>query len=72
MARKEQVYTVSAAMIGKGNYSHFMEKEIHDQPEAIAHTLHAVIDPATGGMTLPAPLFRQIAQFPKRAYPRCS
>lgn len=54
--RREQVSTVSAAMIGKGNYRHFMEKEIHDQPEAIAHTLHAVIDPGTGVATLPPPL----------------
>ncbi|MDF1793519.1 MAG: glutamine--fructose-6-phosphate transaminase (isomerizing) [Thalassobaculaceae bacterium] len=54
--RREQVSTVSAAMIGKGNYRHFMEKEIHDQPEAIAHTLHAVIDPGTGSATLPPPL----------------
>ncbi len=54
--RDEQISTVSAAMIGKGNYRHFMEKEIHDQPEAIAHTLHAVIDPGTGVATLPPPL----------------
>ena len=54
--RKEQVSTVSAAMIGKGNFRHFMEKEIYDQPEAIAHTLHAVIDPGTGTATLPHPL----------------
>ncbi|WPZ33947.1 glutamine--fructose-6-phosphate transaminase (isomerizing) [Thalassobaculum sp. OXR-137] len=54
--RTEQVSTVSAAMVGKGNFRHFMEKEIHDQPEAIAHTLHAVIDPGTGEATLPGPL----------------
>ena len=54
--RQEQISTVSAAMIGKGNYRHFMEKEIHDQPEAVAHTLHAVIDPGTGVATLPPPL----------------
>ncbi|MFX4221753.1 MAG: glutamine--fructose-6-phosphate transaminase (isomerizing) [Thalassobaculum sp.] len=56
VTRREQVSTVSAAMIGKGNYRHFMEKEIHDQPEAIAHTLHAVIDPGTGVASLPPPL----------------
>lgn len=54
--RPERVSSVSAALIGKGNYRHFMEKEIHDQPEAIAHTLHAVIDPGTGVATLPSPL----------------
>src|SRR3546814_4732422 len=33
-----------------------MEKEIHEQPEAIAHTLHAVLDPGTGTARIPAPL----------------
>ncbi|NQW12371.1 MAG: glutamine--fructose-6-phosphate transaminase (isomerizing) [Alphaproteobacteria bacterium] len=54
--RPERVSSISGALIGKGNYRHFMEKEIHDQPEAIAHTLHAVIDPGTGTSTLPSPL----------------
>lgn len=54
--RPVQISTVSAAMVGKGNYRHYMEKEIHDQPEAIAHTLHAVLDPGTGAATLPPPL----------------
>jgi len=54
--RREQISTVSAAMAGKGNYRHFMEKEIHEQPEAIAHTLHAVLDSGTGAATIPAPL----------------
>jgi glutamine---fructose-6-phosphate transaminase (isomerizing) len=54
--RPISISTVSGAVIGKGNYRHFMEKEIFDQPEAIAHTLHAVIDPGTGASTLPAPM----------------
>ena len=54
--RPVSISTVSGAVIGKGNYRHFMEKEIFDQPEAIAHTLHAVIDPGTGASTLPAPM----------------
>ena len=51
--RPVTISTVSGAMIGKGNFRHFMEKEIHDQPESIAHTLHAVIDPGTGEANLP-------------------
>jgi len=54
--RPVQISTVSAAIVGKGNYRHFMEKEIHEQPEAIAHTLHAVLDPGTGTATIPPPL----------------
>ena len=54
--RPISISTVSGAVIGKGNYRHFMEKEIFDQPDAIAHTLHAVIDPGTGAWTLPPPM----------------
>jgi glucosamine--fructose-6-phosphate aminotransferase (isomerizing) len=37
----------SAAMVEKGNYRHFMEKEIHDQPEACQRTIAAYADPTT-------------------------
>ena len=30
---------VSGALIGKGKYRHFMDKEIHEQPEVIGYTL---------------------------------
>jgi glucosamine--fructose-6-phosphate aminotransferase (isomerizing) len=44
---KRPARTVSAAsaLVQKGNYRHFMEKEIHDQPDACQHTLSAYIDP---------------------------
>ncbi|MBP5857630.1 glutamine--fructose-6-phosphate transaminase (isomerizing) [Marivibrio halodurans] len=44
---------VSGAMIGKGNYRHFMEKEIHEQPAVIGDTLHSYLNPAEGTLTLP-------------------
>jgi glucosamine--fructose-6-phosphate aminotransferase (isomerizing) len=37
----------SAAMVEKGNFRHFMEKEIHDQPEACQHTIAAYCDPVS-------------------------
>ena len=36
--------SLSGAAIGKGNYRHFMAKEIHEQPEAVGQTLHAYYD----------------------------
>jgi glucosamine--fructose-6-phosphate aminotransferase (isomerizing) len=38
---QREVVTVAASsgLISKEGYSHFMEKEIHEQPDAIAHTL---------------------------------
>ncbi|HEY1796509.1 MAG TPA: glutamine--fructose-6-phosphate transaminase (isomerizing) [Stellaceae bacterium] len=44
---------VSGAMIGKGNFAHFMQKEIFEQPAVIGDTLHALIHPTTGTVHLP-------------------
>ena len=43
--RPVTVIPASAAMVEKGNFRHFMEKEIHDQPEACQHTIAAYCDP---------------------------
>jgi glutamine---fructose-6-phosphate transaminase (isomerizing) len=43
----------SGAPIGKGNYRHFMQKEIFEQPAVIGDTLHALINPATRTVHLP-------------------
>ena len=52
------IHTVaaSAALMEKGNYKHFMEKEIHDQPDAAQHTLGAYLDPVARRATPPAGL----------------
>src|SRR5690606_78825 len=44
---------ISGAMIGKGNYRHFMLKEIYEQPTVIGETLRALFNPATRRMQLP-------------------
>ena len=44
------VSSASPIMVDKGGYRHFMEKEIHEQPDAIANTLSAMID-GTGRLT---------------------
>ena len=46
--RRFQTVAASAAVVEKGNYRHFMEKEIHDQPDACQHTLASYIDPIAG------------------------
>lgn len=45
--------TLSGALIGKGNYRHFMQKEIHEQPTVVGDTLRAFSDPATHRIVLP-------------------
>jgi glucosamine--fructose-6-phosphate aminotransferase (isomerizing) len=43
----------SGAAIGKGNYRHFMEKELHEHPAVIGDTLHRMVNPATRAVALP-------------------
>jgi glucosamine--fructose-6-phosphate aminotransferase (isomerizing) len=43
----------SGALIGKGNYRHFMLKEIFEQPAVIGDTLNALVNPATRTVYLP-------------------
>ena len=43
----------SGAMIGKGNFPHFMLKEIYEQPAVIGDTLHSVLNPWDGVISLP-------------------
>ena len=45
-ARQQSVGT--SFLVDKGNHRHFMEKEIHEQPEVISHTLAHYIDFAGG------------------------
>jgi len=45
VTRPVRVVSASAALVEKGNYRHFMEKEIHDQPDSCQHTLSAYVDP---------------------------
>ena len=43
----------SGALIGKGNYRHFMLKEIFEQPAVIGDTINALVNPATRTVHLP-------------------
>ena len=42
----------SGAMIGKGNFPHFMLKEIYEQPTVIGDTLHTLLNPWNKAVTL--------------------
>ena len=54
-AVERQVETVdaAAAMVDKGNYRHFMMKEIHEQPEVLSRTFGQYINPEARGVLLP-------------------
>ena len=55
--------SASAFLVDKGNYRHFMAKEIHEQPEVVGHTLAHYLDMAAECVLLPTKLpfdFREL------------
>jgi len=48
--------SASAFLVDKGNYRHFMAKEIHEQPEVVGHTLAHYIDMTAERVRLPVEL----------------
>jgi glucosamine--fructose-6-phosphate aminotransferase (isomerizing) len=45
---------MTGASIGKGNFRHFMEKELHEHPAVIGDTLHQMVSPGSRAVALPA------------------
>ncbi|WBV44438.1 glutamine--fructose-6-phosphate transaminase (isomerizing) [Pseudoroseomonas cervicalis] len=52
--RPIKLTALSGAAVGKGNYRHFMEKELHEHPVVLGDTLRQYIDPASRAVALPA------------------
>ena len=46
VTREVKLTALSGASVGKGNYRHFMEKEMHEHPAVIGDTLRQMINPA--------------------------
>ena len=53
VVREVKQTAASGAMIGKGNFPHFMLKEIYEQPAVIGDTLHTLLNPWNKVVTLP-------------------
>ena len=51
--REIKLTRLTGSAIGKGNFRHFMEKELHEHPVVIGDTLRRMIDPATRSVMLP-------------------
>jgi glucosamine--fructose-6-phosphate aminotransferase (isomerizing) len=54
VSRKVVETAASGALIGKGEFRHFMLKEIYEQPAVIGDTLSSYLNPATLAINLPA------------------
>ncbi|MER9327421.1 glutamine--fructose-6-phosphate transaminase (isomerizing) [Mesorhizobium sp. M0488] len=68
--RKRQQSLSTSFMVDKGNRRHFMEKEIHEQPEVISHTLAYYVD-FVGGVSKPLDLPFDFAEINRLAISAC-
>ncbi|RVA42942.1 glutamine--fructose-6-phosphate transaminase (isomerizing), partial [Mesorhizobium sp. M7A.F.Ca.CA.004.11.1.1] len=68
--RKRQQSLSTSFMVDKGNRRHFMEKEIHEQPEVISHTLANYLD-FVGGVSKPLDLPFNFAEINRLAISAC-
>jgi glucosamine--fructose-6-phosphate aminotransferase (isomerizing) len=69
--REIKLTRMTGAAIGKGNYRHFMEKELHEHPAVIGDTLHRMVNPATRAVMLPDDLGIDFATVPRITMSAC-
>jgi glucosamine--fructose-6-phosphate aminotransferase (isomerizing) len=70
VTRAVQLTRLTGAAIGKGNFRHFMEKELHEHPAVIGDTLHRMVNPSTRAVALP-PLPFDFATVPRITISAC-
>jgi len=68
--RPIRITAQSGAVMGKGEYPHFMLKEIYEQPAVIGDTLNAFINPSTNHVALP-PAVMALADAPRVTIVAC-
>jgi glutamine---fructose-6-phosphate transaminase (isomerizing) len=68
--REVKLTRLTGAAIGKGNFRHFMEKELHEHPAVLGDTLHRMVNPGTRAVSLP-PLPFDLAQIPRVTISAC-
>ncbi len=68
--REIKLTALSGAAVGKGNYRHFMEKELHEHPAVIGDTLRQMINPGTRAVALPELPF-DLATIPRLTISAC-
>lgn len=61
----------SGLTTGKGDYRHFMQKEIHEQPSVIADTLNSFINPTTGQISIPDDILSALGAAPRLTLTAC-
>jgi glucosamine--fructose-6-phosphate aminotransferase (isomerizing) len=69
--RPIRITAQSGATTGKGQYPHFMLKEIYEQPEVIGDTLNSFINPATSKIMLPDDVLQMLDHAPRITLVAC-
>lgn len=69
--REIRMTAQSGAVEGKGEYDHFMLKEIYEQPAVIADTLGAYVHPSTGRVNVPDDILEAITAAPRLTLVAC-
>jgi glucosamine--fructose-6-phosphate aminotransferase (isomerizing) len=69
--RPIRITAQSGATTGKGNYRHFMLKEIYEQPAVIGDTLNSFINPATGTIAIPEDVLMALRSAPRITMVAC-
>jgi len=69
--RPIRITAQSGATTGKGEYPHFMLKEIYEQPAVIGDTLNSFVNPATGEITLPDNVIEAVERAPRLTLIAC-
>ena len=71
VSREIRITAQSGATTGKGNFSHFMLKEIYEQPSVIGDTLNSFVNPATGEISIPPEVLSVLDNVPRITMVAC-
>ena len=63
--RDIRITAQSGAQSGKGEYPHFMLKEIYEQPAVIGDTLNSFVHPSTGRINIPDDVLEVLSAAPR-------
>ncbi len=69
--RSIRITEQSGATTGKGEYRHFMLKEIYEQPAVIGDTLNSYVNASTGRITVPEDVLAAIEKAPRLTLIAC-
>ncbi len=71
VTRDIRITEQSGAATGKGEYRHFMLKEIYEQPAVIGQTLNSYVNASTGKISIPDDILKAVTDAPRLTLIAC-